>query len=102
MQNYQGNNLDGSIAQSIVAPYPALEESLLDALYTNFSGSGHKIGGYTYFTQEDSRVYQEEWRDHPLLFQFDSDEDIMWGDVRVANFFIHPDDLARKDFTKVI
>lgn len=28
--------------------------------------------------------------------------DIMWGDCGVANFFIHPDDLKNKDFSKVL
>jgi uncharacterized protein YwqG len=25
----------------------------------------------------------------------------MWGDMGVGNFFIHPDDLAKKDFSKI-
>ena len=29
-------------------------------------------------------------------------KDIMWGDVGVANFFIRPEDLKNKDFSKVL
>jgi uncharacterized protein YwqG len=32
----------------------------------------------------------------------DSDQDIMWGDVGVGNFFIDYNDLLKKDFSKVL
>ena len=60
----------------------------------------HQVGGYPSFTQTDPRS-----QDDPriLLFQLDSDDDLglMWGDMGVAHFFIHPDDLARCDFSNV-
>ncbi|MDN5490601.1 MAG: DUF1963 domain-containing protein, partial [Acinetobacter sp.] len=28
--------------------------------------------------------------------------EIMWGDSGVGNFFIHPDDLEKRDFSKVV
>lgn len=82
--------------------YPELEDDLMDMAYDTFSNNGHKMGGYAYFTQEDPRKYKDEFKDYILLFQLDSDDDIMWGDVGVANFFIHPDDLAKRDFGKVM
>ena len=87
---------------AVAGQYPSIKDDLEDALYENFRTSGHKIGGYAYFTQSDPRGYDERFKDHILLFQLDSDDHIMWGDVGVANFFIHPDDLAKKDFTKVM
>lgn len=61
-----------------------------------------RLGGYPAFTQEDPR-YKDELNDYELLIQIDSDnENIIWGDMGIANFFIHPDDLAKLDFSKVV
>lgn len=77
-----------------------LEEEL-GRLYPD---TGHKIGGYAYFTQYDPRDEEnKDYRDYILLLQIDSElDDICWGDVGVGNFFIHPDDLRRKDFSRVL
>lgn len=77
-----------------------LEEELGD-LYPEI---GHKIGGYAYFTQYDPRdELGIDYKDYILLLQIDSElNDICWGDVGVGNFFIHPDDLKRKDFSRVL
>ena len=82
--------------------YPTHADAISDYLYDNFVPSGHKVGGYAYFTQEDPRMYKDQFKEYILLLQIDSDDDIMWGDCGVANFFIHPDDLQRKDFSKVM
>lgn len=69
------------------------------------SASGHRLGGYPYFTQTDPRQYNEKVQDYILLFQLDTDDaenEIMWGDSGVGNFFIHPEDLKNKDFSKVL
>ena len=70
-----------------------------------FPSSGHKIGGYPYFTQWDPR-YDQKYRDanYVLLFQMDSDgdADILWGDVGVGNFFIRERDLKKRDFSNVL
>jgi len=63
--------------------------------------AGDRIGGYPYFTQYDPR-YEDYRRHTALLLQIDSDEDIMWGDAGVANFFITPEALERCDFSKVL
>lgn len=86
----------------ITEKYPSIETELFEALYATFRSNGHKMGGYAYFTQEDPRMNNAAFKDYILLFQLDSDDEIMWGDVGVANFFIHPEDLAKKDFSKVM
>jgi uncharacterized protein YwqG len=95
------NNKDLSV-DIIASKYPDIQDELQEFVYDNFSSNGHKIGGYAYFTQEDPRKHNEEIKDYILLLQMDTDEDMMWGDVGVANFFIHPNDLAKKDFSKVV
>ncbi|MFL9833225.1 YwqG family protein [Chryseobacterium terrae] len=63
-------------------------------------GTGHKIGGYAYFTQTYIREYNKNLEEDLLLLQIDSDEEIMFGDSGVANFFINPEDLKNKRFEK--
>jgi uncharacterized protein YwqG len=91
----------GKIVNRVLDKYPDIKDDLQESLYEDFPSNGHKIGGYAYFTQSDPREYDEDVKDYILLLQIDSDTEIMWGDVGVANFFIHPDDLAKKDFSKV-
>ena len=69
----------------------------------HFSATGHRLGGYPYFTQSDPREI-DAFSDYVLLLQIDTDgeQSIMWGDMGVANFFIHPNDLKRRDFSKVL
>ncbi len=81
--------------------YPIASREIEEFIYENFAPNGHKIGGYAFFTQEDPRIYDEKIKDFILLLQIDTDNHIMWGDSGVGNFFIHPDDLAKKDFSKV-
>jgi uncharacterized protein YwqG len=79
-----------------------LKETFLDFLFERFSSNGHKISGYAAFTQYDPRKGQPEIQSYRLLFQLDSDDQIMFGDSGVANFFIAPEDLEKSDFTKVV
>ncbi|MBR7001861.1 MAG: DUF1963 domain-containing protein [Neisseriaceae bacterium] len=60
------------------------------------------IGGYPDFTQTDPREERKYKKHSVLLLQIESDEGIMWGDCGVGNFFIRPDDLRKKDFSKVL
>lgn len=85
---------------AIIDRYPLVAKELEDFIWNNFESNGHKMGGYAFFTQSDPRHDVNE--DYILLLQIDSDKEILWGDVGVANFFIHPDDLAKKDFSKVM
>ncbi|MFC3903115.1 Uncharacterized protein YwqG [Acinetobacter marinus] len=69
------------------------------------SANGHQLGGYPFFTQEDPRSDTPKWQNYQLLLQIDTDDaenDIMWGDSGVGNFFIDPVDLKNKDFSKVM
>ncbi len=65
---------------------------------------GHRIGGYAFFCQEDPR--SEEYRDYIQLLQIDELENeapfTLWGDSGAGHFFIHPDDLKKCDFSKVL
>lgn len=75
---------------------------LLDE-YQEFCGAqGTKIGGYSDFVQEDTRVGNKSLKGYELLFQLDSEGEICWGDMGVGNFFIKPEDLKKLDFSKVL
>lgn len=69
--------------------------------YEKFSVWGHKLLGYPSFTQSDPR-YKEYSKYDTLLLQIDSDNDIMWGDTGVANFFINRDALMNRDFSNIL
>ena len=81
-------------------------DDFFEAYDDQFNAAGHKLGGYPFFTQEDPREYQKALRSYILLFQMDTDNsegvDIMWGDSGVANFFILPEDLKNRDFSRVL
>ncbi len=80
--------------------YSVCEEELIEA----FPDTGHRIGGYAYFTQTDPREDKPaSYNDWVLLLQIDSqDADVCWGDYGVGNFFIHPEALMRKEFSRVL
>lgn len=102
MNDYRYELGDFSI-DNIIEQYPAnIKHKLQNIAFTIFGTTGHKIGGYAYFTQTDPRDYGNGKENSLLLFQMDSDDAILWGDVGVGNFFIAPNDLANKDFTKVM
>lgn len=92
------------------SPVPSLDriqEDNLDDVYDRLEMRGHRVGGFPLFTQLDPREYHEDLKDHTvLLFQLDSenadDYSILWGDSGVCNFFIRPEDLARRDFSNVL
>ena len=69
-------------------------------------GSGHKMGGYPAFTQEDPRNMTGLERFDTLLIQLDSqwgqEIDIMWGDSGVGQFFINRDKLLDLDFSDIL
>lgn len=88
--------------ENLIPDYYDLEDEIRDAIYdSELYSSGHRIGGYPYFTQHDPRAYDTIPKDYELLLQLDSDNGLMWGDCGVGNFFIHPEDLKRLDFSKV-
>lgn len=82
-------------------------EKVLDA-YEEFMGGRQyvaRIGGYSRVEQNDPRLEfaDEDWI---LLFSLDSlgdgDYAVNWGDGGVGNFYIRPEDLAKRDFSKVM
>lgn len=81
----------GEDADTVQAAYDKLQ-----------ANSGHKIGGYAFFTQEDPRKVEEN--EEILLFQLDTDQKngLLWGDMGVCNFFINKTDLENLDFSKVM
>lgn len=101
---------DFEFSKKVTDLYDQEDEDEVDAFseaYSEaFSGSGHRLGGYPFFTQTDPREYNEEIQDYVLLLQIDTDDvdghEIMWGDSGVGNFFIHPEDLKKRDFSKVL
>lgn len=77
------------------------EEAIFDEMCDKFSNWGNKIGGYADFTQGDPR--EDAYEDWILLLQIASQgDDIMWGDYGICNFFIHPADLQKRDFSRVM
>lgn len=77
------------------SPYELFDEDSFSAFFDD--SSKHQIGGYPDFTQNDVRR-----EDDILLFQMDSDGEIGWGDMGIANFFINPEDLINRDFSNVL
>ncbi len=69
--------------------------------------SGHKVGGYPYFTQYDPRD-EEQMKEYDfLLFQLDTDvkngkERVLWGDMGIGNFFISSEKLKKLNFSDVL
>lgn len=89
-----------------------VDKELLDAVCEARNFVGTRMGGFASFAQEDPRVRNDEYaKCTVMLFQSDSenggekdnwDDMICWGDLGVANFFISPEDLAKRDFSRVL
>ena len=75
-----------------------------DYIYDAFQeySFGHKMLGYPSFTQCDPRCGEYQGEYETLLLQIDSQDDIMWGDCGIANFFINEKDLKKLDFSNVL
>ena len=88
-----------------ITGYRELDVEMSDAMMDAVSGAGHKIGGYPMFTQWDPREGKME-NYGILLLQIDSfgaeGKEIMWGDSGVGNFFITPEDLEQRVFSRVL
>ena len=81
-----------------------VDDDTIDEYNDLHLSSGHKMGGYAHFTQEDPRSYDKSMQNLMLLLQLDTDPnmEIMWGDCGICNFFIDPKKLAKKDFSEVM
>ncbi|MED4285615.1 YwqG family protein [Priestia megaterium] len=81
------------------------DDKLFDIYVDELDVDGHKVGGYAYFTQDDPRGHIEELKEYEvLLLQIDSggEDEIMFGDMGIANFFIKPSDLKNLNFKNVM
>lgn len=76
-----------------------LTEEQQEIFYDQINNSGSKIGGYAAFTQDDPRELGVDW---VMLLQMDTDENLMFGDAGVANWFIKREDLKNLNFDNVL
>ncbi len=92
---------DGKLGDEFFRAFGEDEYDLRDRYSEAVAATGHKIGGYAHFAQEDPRAPDH---DDILLLQLDSDDKIglKWGDMGVAHFFIKKADLENLDFSRVI
>ena len=104
--DYQFERLFGDDAEQ-TGNDSRIDDRVWDEYGDLYSSFGHRIGGYAGFTQADPRAYIRERdkansaNDWLLLLQIDSDEEILWGDVGVGNFFIKQEDLKALNFSDV-
>ena len=89
--------------------YDDLERDVFDTLFKAFSGVDHAIGAYPTFTQWDPRNPEEKDAYGITLLQVEShwdndsnNNEIMWGDSGVANFFINKEKLEHLNFEDVL
>jgi len=75
-----------------------------DLYFEKFMAAEHKLGGYPYFIETDSR------RDSTLLKKFDTllfqivsndEQGIMYGDSGILKFFINKQNLSKRDFSVI-
>lgn len=96
---------DEEIFSTNKPPSDEIKYKIYDQYEELFPAVGHKIGGYPFFTQSDPRT-NDKYKNESfiLLFQMDTDgdNDIMWGDAGVGNFFIKEQDLREKNFSKIL
>lgn len=81
------------------------DEAFDETYIETYDSNGHRIGGYAHFTQEDPRDWRNPHKEKEhLLLQIDTDDEnqIMWGDCGVANFFISENDLKKKEFNNIL
>jgi uncharacterized protein YwqG len=92
---------DEQFGEDFFGRFGSEEWSLAEAYGKLSDAGGHRVGGYSEFTQEDPREPGEEMLS---LFQLDTDRrfGISWGDMGLGHFFISAEDLARRDFSRVL
>ena len=89
--------------------YDDLERDVFNTLFKAFNGVDHAIGAYPTFTQWDPRNPEEKDTYGITLLQVEShwnnnpnNNEIMWGDSGVANFFINKEKLEHLNFEDVL
>ncbi|MEZ4960120.1 MAG: DUF1963 domain-containing protein [Saprospiraceae bacterium] len=98
LSDYQFEKLLG---EDFFEPFGERQWDIMDTYSKLNNASGHKTGGYAFFTQQDPRYRMGGLE---LLFQLDTDKAIhcMWGDMGVGHFFIQKEDLLSLDFSKTM
>lgn len=95
------SNEDYRFEQQIGQPFYALEIGMpFEEQMAFFKMRYCKLGGYPGTTQ-DYPITAETGKD-VLLLQISCGENITWGDGGLANFFIALEDLAQRDFSRVL
>jgi uncharacterized protein YwqG len=87
-------------ADAFAAHHPAEKAQLLEFVHENLVKSGHKLGGYASFMSEDPRRHELSLEGYVPLLQMRVDKE--HGDEGVHRFFIHPKQLAARDFSRVV
>ena len=89
--------------------YDDLERDVFNTLFKAFNDVDHAIGAYPTFTQWDPRNPEEKDAYGITLLQVEShwnndpnNNEIMWGDSGVANFFINKEKLEHLNFEDVL
>lgn len=89
--------------------YDDLDNDVYSTLFKSFKGVQHAIGAYPTFTQWDPRNPDDTDTYNVMLLQIESmystdsnENEIMWGDSGVANFFIDNEKLEKLDFNDVL
>lgn len=100
--NYAFEAAFGQDSHAFFNSFGENRDSVGEFFYEHFSTEDFKVGGYPFFTQHDPRFGTRYREFDVLLLQIISEEDIMWGDVGVGNFFIRRNDLLKKDFSNVL
>ena len=80
------------------------ERTLEDIYYEKYLGANHKIGGYPYFIESDSRRNSEFLQSYDtLLLQIVTNDNhgINYGDTGIIKFFINHKQLMNLDFSNV-
>ncbi len=106
-----GGNIVGMYGMKGEEGVAQVDRPLYEAIHAVRSKLGTCIGGFPFFMQEDPRGYNDNYaKCDILLFQLDSEmpangkfeDEIMWGDSGVGNFFISSEDLEKRDFSHVL
>lgn len=63
---------------------------------------GHRLGGYANYLHSTDNRTEIGIEDHILLMQLDTDDGLEWCDGGIAHWYIHPHDLKKRDFSKVV
>lgn len=89
------------LEKDFFAKFGARKWEVMEAYSKKITSSGHRLGGYSFFTQNDPR--ENHMTPTVQLLQIDSDQNIdcNWGDMGTAHFFIKKEALEKLDFSEV-